>query len=565
MRGRILFPLWLAVMVGCKDGPTSPQIQTAVGGLFREGSRLQVGEVLAVTAGEAQAIFLDGGADGSEYLLVPFNASDVSTNNLVIEVTGGNVRSPSGTLNPALVGASPPGIAPESDVPVPDWVFHQSLREQEIHELTRLIPAARELRAMQALRSVQPAQQVVPNVGDVLTINASREGCANPDVRRARVAAVTDRAIVVEDLTNPPGGFTGEEFRSVGMTFDTLIYPVDTRNFGTPTDIDNNGRVIIFYTRVVNELTEPNSDSFVGGFFFGRDLFPREAAGRLGACATSNVAEIFYLLAPDPTGAVNGNVRSKEFVLRSTLGTVAHEFQHLINAARRLYVNNAPGFEEVWLNEGLSHIAEELQFYAITPLEPRQNISVEMLRSSPQIVQAFNTYQVSNFGRYNRYLKNPDEESLLGIDNLPTRGASWAFLRYAADHEPGADENFFFRLVNSSTSGVRNLSNVLGANAIDFMQTWTVSVFTDDGVRGIGPRYQQPSWNFRSIIPVFNDGRFPLEIIPLTGTQTTLTLKGGGGAFLRFGVAPGQRAALTVLSGGAVPPERLRVSVVRLQ
>ncbi|HEV2735642.1 MAG TPA: hypothetical protein VGV85_12430, partial [Longimicrobiaceae bacterium] len=474
------------------------------------------------------------------------------------EVTGGTVRAPSGPAGPAAaLYARSLGLA-DPGAPEPDQAFHRRLREWEVRELPPLIPAVRDFRARRALPSFQRGQ-VVPRVGDTLTLNASQEACQRPDLRRARVAAVTERAIVAEDVANPPGGFSAEEYRSVGVTFDTLIYPVDTRNFCAPADIDDNGRVIILYTRVVNALTPPNSESFVGGFFFGRDLVPRQS------CATSNVGEIFYLLAPDPTGAVNGNVRTRDFVLRRTLGTVAHEFQHLINASRRLYVNNASRMEEVWLNEGLSHIAEELQFYAVTPLEPRQNIDVEALRSSPRIVEAFNTYQISNFGRYGRYLENPDEESLLGVDNLPTRGAAWAFVRYAADQEPGPDETFFFRLVNSTTSGVQNLSAVLGTNAIDFMQTWTVSVYTDDAVPGIGPRYQQPSWNFRSIVPLLYEGRFPLEVIPLSDTQTTLTLKGGGAAFLRFGVAPGQRAAISVLSGGAVPPERLRVSVVRLR
>lgn len=557
-RLRVLCVLLPGLVAGCGDGPASPEVQTAVAGLFRPGARLQVGEVLAVTGGEAQAIALEGGADGSEYLLVPFNASDSSARNLVVEVTGGNVRAPSASASAAAaLYARSMGLA-DPGAPEPDGAFHRRLREREIRELTRLIPSVRESRAQRALPSFGRAQ-VVPRVGDTLTLNASQEACQRPDLRRARVAAVTERAIVAEDVANPPGGFSPEEFRSVGVTFDTLIYPVDTRNFGAPEDIDDNDRVIILYTRVVNELTPPNSESFVGGFFFGRDLFPRQS------CATSNVGEIFYLLAPDPTGAVNGNVRTRDFVLRRTLATVAHEFQHLINASRRLYVNKASRMEEVWLNEALSHVAEELQFYAVTPLEPRQNIDVEALRSSPRIVEAFNTYQISNFGRYTGYLENPDAESLLGVDNIPTRGASWAFLRYAADQEPGPDEAFFFRLVNSTTSGVQNLSAVLGANAIDFMQTWTVSVYTDDAVRGIGPRYQQPSWNFRSIVPLLNEGRFPLEVIPLSDTQTTLTLKGGGAAFLRFGVAPGQRAAISVLSGGAVPPERLRVSVVRLQ
>jgi hypothetical protein len=567
MNARRLASLLLVLVAACdSDEPTSPRLQTAVAGLFTEGVSLEIGEVLTLTAGEAQAVFLNGGPSGAEYLYVPFNASEVATQNLAVEVVAGNVQPPSLSANSSRIPTGLPGVAPGSE-PQVDWTFHERLREREIRELTALIgpPGAGALNRVPE-QNASGVAQAVPNVGDQITLNASTQPCSAPNPRTGRVAAVTDRAIVVEDIANPTGGFTDAEFRSVGITFDTLIYPVDTRNFGEPTDIDNNNRVIIFYTRAVNELTAPNSRSFVGGFFFGRDLFPRQRTDRLEACPTSNEAEIMYLLAPDPTGEVNGNVRTKEFVFRTTLGTVAHELQHLINASRRIFINNAASFEEVWLNEGLSHIAEELMFYAVTPLQPRQNIDLETLRSSPQILQAVNTYQTSNLARYNTYLEEPDTASLLGIDNLPTRGASWAFLRYVADLESGPDATFFFRLVNATGSGVANLTSVLGVNAIDLMQTWTVSVFTDDAVRVVPPRYTQPSWNFRSIIPALNEGVFPLEVRSLRAdAETKLNLRGGGAAFVRFGVAPGQQAVLTTTSGGAVPPQRLRISIVRLR
>jgi hypothetical protein len=398
----------------------------------------------------------------------------------------------------------------------------------------------------------------VSAVGDLVSLNASIQACQAPNNRTGRVVAVSQRAVIVEDVANPAGGFSAQEYQHVAATFDTLIYPVDTRNFGEPTDIDANGRVVIFYTRAVNELTEPNSNSFVGGFFFGRDLLPRST------CATSNFAEIFYLLSPDPTGAVNGNARSREFVLRSTLGTVAHEFQHLINSSRRIYVNNATVMEEVWLNEGLSHIAEELQFYAVTPLEPRQNIDVNTIRSSEQIRQAFNTYQIANFGRFITFLENPDTTSLMGPDQLSTRGAAWAFLRYAADQEPSSDRDFFFSLVNSRTAGVANLNQALEADALDLMQSWTVSVYTDDAVPSAAPLYMQPSWNFRSVIGALASG-YPLKVNTLGAGQTTFDLRPGGAAYVRFGVAPGEQAVITTTAAGAAPPERLRASLVRIR
>ena len=40
---------------------------------------------------------------------------------------------------------------------------------------------------------------------------------------------------------------------------------------------------------------------------------------------------MFYLLVPDPDGTVNNNKRTKDEVTTLNLGTIAHEFQHLIN------------------------------------------------------------------------------------------------------------------------------------------------------------------------------------------------------------------------------------------
>jgi hypothetical protein len=246
---------------------------------------------------------------------------------------------------------------------------------------------------------------------------------------------------------------------------------------------------------------------------------------------------------------------------------VAHELQHLINQSRRLFSTaNANPLEEVWLNEGLSHIAEELMFYNATGLSPRQNIGIETVRSSPEIRQAFNTYQISSFGRFISYLEKPDTASLLGVDNLPTRGASWAFLRYAADQENGPDHLFFRKLVDGREVGVKNLANALPVDPIGLMQSWTVSNFTDDVLPTVpfSVLYRQPSWNYRSIYTALLS-RYPLEVRPLTGEESVFTLRGGGAAYLRFAVPPRGQAAIVTTTGGNIPEDRLRISVTRLR
>ena len=87
------------------------------------------------------------------------------------------------------------------------------------------------------------------------------------------------------------------------------------------------------------------------------------------------------------------------------IATLGHEYQHLINASRRMYVNTAAtDFEETWLDEGLSHVAEELLFYARTGLKPRANIDATLLRTSSAYVDAFNNEAISNFSRLGEYL-----------------------------------------------------------------------------------------------------------------------------------------------------------------
>ena len=132
------------------------------------------------------------------------------------------------------------------------------------------------------------------------------------------------------------------------------------------------------------------------------DLFPKTAAPDLGACPGSNYGEMFYMLAADPQGTINGNARSKTYVSDATIGTLAHEFQHLINSSRRLYVNNANTFETVWLDEGLAHIAEELNFYTASGLSPRQDLDQNAILSSTDRINAFNEFQINNFGRLAR-------------------------------------------------------------------------------------------------------------------------------------------------------------------
>ncbi len=385
---------------------------------------------------------------------------------------------------------------------------------------------------------------------------------ADRDVRSGRVVTITQRAIVVADVNNPPGGFTDDEYRALGHAFDTLVWPTLTANFGEPADIDRNQRIVLLFTRAVNELTPRGQTWYVGGFFAARDLFPIRGTQRLGACVGSNEAEMMYMLVPDPTGVVNGNARRKDNELRRTVAVLGHEFQHLINASRRLHGTNevsADWNEEVWLNEGMSHIAEELLGYAASDLAPRQNLDGNRIGATEARVNAFSLYMGANIVNLAFYLERPDTASLMGADRLATRGATWQFLRYAADRRGGSEAGLWRGLVDSGSKGLANLRSTLGVEPMDWIHDWTVANYTDDAVAGVSARFQHPSWNFRALYPALRTAggnqaytRYPLRTHNLSQeTELSLSIPAGSAAYVRFGVPPMGRAELRSGTGGA--------------
>jgi hypothetical protein len=324
--------------------------------------------------------------------------------------------------------------------------------------------------------------------------------------------------------------------------------------------VDGNGRVIALYTASVNDLTPAGSPSYVGGFFYSRDLYST------ASCAGSNQGEMFYMLAPDPTGA-HGNVRSAAFVEGVTIGTLGHELQHLINASRRLYGPGGPfPQEQVWLNEGLSHVAEEEVYYASSLHGPGENIALAQLTANATQTDRFFQFAEPNFGRLRQWLLRPDTSGpFRDADRLSIRGATWSFLRYAADRKGGLESDLWSGLAFSPDTGFTNLANRLGTDPRPWFRDWTVAMYTDDAVAGVGAAYTQPSWNFRSIFGGLSYGGgppgYPLGVVkPANGVASAATLSAGGGAvYYRMKVLPGAFAGLV----GTAPAAFLPFAIVR--
>ena len=122
--------------------------------------------------------------------------------------------------------------------------------------------------------------------------------------------------------------------RQAADTFENQIYPTVHRYFGSERSPGIDGDVHIY---IVNAR---GIGSSILGYFVAADTYPTAVV------RTSNQHNML-LMSFD-----NGTVDSRQY-----LGTIAHEFQHMVHNA--LHPN-----QETWLNEGLSEVSRLLNHYA---------------------------------------------------------------------------------------------------------------------------------------------------------------------------------------------------------
>lgn len=411
----------------------------------------------------------------------------------------------------------------------------------------------------------------VPNVGDTLTFKVpdanAQNSCATFTTQRAVVKTVGVHGIIVQDITAPAGGFTAAAFDSIETEFDQIIYPTDTVHFGSPSDIDGNGHVFLLFTPQVNAATPRGSHGILAGFFFDGDLFPTTGPN---SCAESNEGEIFYLLTPDPTGQFS-DVRSTSSVRQSIRGTMAHEFQHMINAGVRLFKENAPN-EVVWLNEGLSHFAEELVGRAEDSFSDTQKLVIGDVADFPSL-DNFNAFFGQNMARLREFMLTPGTLGATSIHadtSLAVRGAAWSLLRYSADHYAGGNVAAFTRaLVAGPDTGVANLVARTGTSFDSVAAGWLPALYaSDDGVAGLPARYTYLSWDIRSIEAAVNSGTFPLVATTLSAGNTAPgSVSSAAANYYLVGVPASGTVLLGELAtnGGPVTYAGARLYIVRLQ
>jgi len=455
-----------------------------VNGTAAETLALARGEVRVLSGTDLACMRLSAWQTGQRLLLVAQNTSETPNTSTAFRL--------SALMQPGVVAtsAAAPGFIVRTQDPGSAWEFR--LRAQE-----RALPAG------EFQPQLPTALRMTPALGDRREFNVINKDNKFTKVT-AEVKSVSKHAIIYQDVKAPSGGFNAIQFDTIGGRFDSPTYDVLTRTFGEPSDIDGNGKIIILFTPVVNELTPRGAGGFVAGFYYGCDLLTKQS------CSGSNGAEMFYLFVPDPKGA-HGDSRTADFVMRGISPVLGHEFQHMIHFGKRR------SQDVLWLSEGLAHMAEDL-------------VADEYDRLGQ--LQLAREFRAQNYERARRYLQDNTRESLIADEapgSLEVRGASWLLLKYLTGHY---GEQVLQRMANSTRSSIANVTDATGTAWPQLLADWSVAVWADNAPElagtDIDPRYQFPDINLREVLS--------------RGTQDSFTLNPTRVGFADFVIA-GQLSA----------------------
>jgi hypothetical protein len=541
---RFLVLFCLSALACHTDSAVAPVIPPAE----NDAKNMAVGEVRVLTPSQLpNGIELSTGA--ADYIIVVANTNpipDVLASYVVKGDLFADNMSRSDALSPLNVlvaGGDRPDAQEIADARVRAW------------ERAHLSPAnATRFAGITALNSLGISPIVAENVGDQVTVKVPNEKssdlCANYFTTTGTVKSIRNRATIVLDNTADQNAFSTSDFDAIATEFDNVVYPTDSSYFGKPTDIDANGHVVLYYTPEVNKLTERGQSSFIGGFFFAGDFFPPtpEPAG----CPQSNQGEIFYLLAPDPFGEFS-TPRTPATVRQGTRGTVAHEFQHMINAGNR-FLGKAPAFESVWLDEGLAHTAEDANGRVVRGFSDFQTLSDADLfvSGNTTVNEAYNAFFIQNLRRLATWLAHPDTSSGISKNadaNLSSRGAIWALLRWSGDHFSNGDFRAYTRkLAAGPDTGVKNLTGVT-AQALDtLLSGWMVSNYSDhNSISNLASRYNYVGYNMRSAVAGAIGAAYPLLVTTLASDATVSTKSlSGSGTYYRVAVPAGSTRTIKI-------------------
>jgi hypothetical protein len=485
---RALRPAGLAAIAAALLAGCASHEATAPSNLFQHDPCVGGDTVQLAVAGTARVDCSNGGTTvtfagaGASYLVVPEFATGQAPFQFVfyslasgsLATPAASARVPNGPLGPLAVagGAALPPPRLETAQFTADRVLRARGRQLAMAGAFRNV-AARAARVPAVRAPAAALAPAPPPAGSIRSFHVLSDFFGSPtyDTVAAELAYVGDNVLLYVDTLAPAGGFTADQLQSFGQYFDQTLYPIDTTGFGAPTDVDQNGRVLVLMSQAVNAgvpAATCSSQGYVAGFFNPEDFSD-------STDPNSNQGEVFYTIVPDPAGLYScaHTVTELEDVVPATF---LHELQHLINFGDHVVVNGglpASG----WLDEGLSIVAEELG-----SLYYEQRCPPPACRTSPDQLFPDSSQGFAQDFLFDSYLYAylPDTASLTlesdGDPGLSWRGGVWLLARWLGDQ---MGSGVYRALERGPSDGIADIEQATARSFPGLFADFGLALYTD--------------------------------------------------------------------------------------
>jgi len=292
--------------------------------------------------------------------------------------------------------------------------------------------------------------------------------------------------------------------------------------FGGITDINDDGKVVVFVTPVVEDGTV--------AFVWSGDFFPKTEEIRGGdvwaGCSASNEMEMMRFNLSVIKGMSDGSFQA--------LGTLVHETKHISSLYKSIIRRD---FQPTWVEEGLAEFAEETASRIAWAGAGGPEVGA-MAKASDVTAFTRENYSVIlvNAGTTGYLSSQPNGVVVTPLGASGSHsvyGSGWHFHRWLGDAYGNAatalGDSTLIRTLNDSltATGVQGILNVTGAGSwADLLEEYLTTVMLNGTGAPQGPRaftsYDFPSMNRTFTYTGKPDGDYPWPVnISDPKTETT--------------------------------------------
>jgi hypothetical protein len=557
---------------------------------------LAVGQSLLLTD-ESELVCNEFTGTGGKYLITAFNHANNAGARTTFVLTGSGAGT--GTAANVMQELPAPSVAARAimpDDPMSKHLrVHSTFMGQE-RQLARQLgnPRMRQ-RASRASRNGAVLSQAAiapPAVGDqkVYRMRRTINNSNTYDEVNFRVVYSGVKLVVLEDNASPRAGQMDAEYVKLGEEFDQTMYD-QLREFGDPlvvdSALDNNGRMLAFFTPRVNNYQLNGQTNQILGFVTLCDFFPRTPLTLpdgtvVPPCPSSNEGEAFYAIVPD--AAAGWSISLWRRLMR---GTLIHEAKHVSSYAWRYFLD-ASFLEETWLEEATAQAASEIWARNMYQRGVKQDLGwadgpqcdyAPVGGGCPDPAEGI----LHHYGFLYDHYAALESKSILDGNDTVIYGSSWSFVRYVADAF-SPSEGALFGALNKvqNDRGVANVVSKSGRPFSELLGLFSLASTADNypGTTITDPKLRLASWNSRDLFAnmsanLTNGGSqaFPLAW-PLIARRVSFgnfnsvvnELRGGGWAAWELtGTQSGPQALAIRSSTGGTAPPLIGMTILRIQ